>query len=104
MVVAEKVSLPLRRLLARALPAGAKQRIKRMLGLPLRPLHADWAIVAAAGPVEGPHVVLDVGAHHGWFLHCWKDWCPAAEIHAFEPAIEAFECMTRLYGNTPGVY
>jgi FkbM family methyltransferase len=55
------------------------------------------------GPVERRHVVLDVGAHEGWFFHCWKDWCPAAVIHAFEPAPEAFANVTRHYGGQPDI-
>jgi FkbM family methyltransferase len=48
--------------------------------------------------------VLDVGAHHGWFFHCWLDWCPQAEVHAFEPTLESFERMRALYGDDPRVH
>ena len=67
-------------------------------------LHSDWKILEAIGPVERPHVVIDAGAHEGWFFHCWKDWCSQAEIHAFEPAIEAFERAKSLYGSDPSIH
>jgi FkbM family methyltransferase len=88
--------------LRRLVPAGAKQRIKRRLGMPLTRLDDDWKILERIGPVERPHVMLDVGAHEGWFLHCWKDWCPAATIHAFEPAAEAWQKSKELYGGAHG--
>jgi FkbM family methyltransferase len=70
-----------------------------MLGLPITFLHPDWDVLAPAGPVHAPHVILDVGAHHGWFFHCWLDWCPQAEVHAFEPTAESFAQMQALYGH-----
>jgi FkbM family methyltransferase len=44
-------------------------------------------------------VLLEVGAHGGWFFHCWQDWCPAARVHAFEPYPESFRAMRELYGH-----
>jgi len=82
--------------LRRALPAPFKRAIKRRLGMPQTRLHRDWAILEPIGPVMRPHVIFDVGAHEGWFFHCWKDWCPLAEVHAFEPADEAFQ-RSRMY-------
>jgi FkbM family methyltransferase len=76
-----------------------KQRVKQSLGRPLTHLHADWSILEVIGPVQRKHVLLDVGAHHGWFFHCWQDWCPSARVIAFEPFAESFETMQRLYGN-----
>jgi FkbM family methyltransferase len=84
--------------LRRAVPAPLKRAIKRRLGMPLTRLHRDWAILEPIGPVARPHVIFDVGAHEGWFFHCWTDWCPAAEVHAFEPAEEAFS-RSRMYEN-----
>lgn len=89
----------LRSVLARSV----KQRLKAVAGLPPSRLHPDWAILRHAGPVREPHVVLDVGARNGWFFHCWKDWCPAAEIHAFEPDPEAAERLSRKYAKDPRV-
>src|SRR5947207_12820694 len=88
----------------RALPSRFKRAIKSRLGMPMTRLHSDWKILEAIGPVERPHVVIDAGAHEGWFFHCWKDWCPQAEIHAFEPAIEAFERAKSLYRSDPALH
>ena len=85
------------------MPPRLKKAIKRRLGMPMTRLHRDWKILEPIGPVERPHVVFDVGAHEGWFFHCWKDWCPSAEIHAFEPAAEAFERSRALYGGDPSI-
>lgn len=90
---------PLRRIVPRAW----KSAIKRRLGMPLRRLQDDWKILEVIGPRETPHVVYDVGAHEGWFLHSWKDWCPQASIHAFEPAVEAYEKSRELYGGDPSL-
>jgi FkbM family methyltransferase len=81
------------------LPAGVKRRLKRLLGRPETRLHPDWSIVAPAGPVTTPHTIFDVGAHEGWFFHCWKDWCPAARVHAFEPSHEPLERARTLYAD-----
>jgi len=91
---------PIRRIVPRAV----KDAVKRRLGRPLTRLQPDWKILEVIGPVERPHVVFDVGAHEGWFLHSWKDWCPAAEIHAFEPAIEAYERCAASYGGDPSIH
>lgn len=90
---------PLRRLL----PQSAKNAVKRILGRPVTFLQPDWKMLEIIGPVARPHVVFDVGAHEGWFLHSWKDWCPAAEIHAFEPAVEAFTNARNWYGKDPSL-
>lgn len=87
----------------RAVPARVKRAIKRRLGMPLTRLHPDWKILEAIGPVDRPHVVIDAGSHEGWFFHCWKDWCPPARIHAFEPSIEAYERSRELYGADPSI-
>ena len=84
-------------------PAPLKRRFKRMLRIPENRLHSDWATLGVIGPLTEQHVVLDIGAHHGWFFHCWQDWCPRAEIHAFEPYPESFETSRRLYGDDPRV-
>lgn len=72
--------------------------IKNLLGIPPTRLHPDWAILQSIGPVSQQHLVLDIGAHHGWFFHCWQDWCPAANVIAFEPFAESFKAMNALYG------
>jgi FkbM family methyltransferase len=87
----------------RAMPGRLKGPLKRLLGIPATRLHPDWAILAPIGPVEGDHLILDVGSHRGWFFHCWKDWCPGARIQAFEPALEAYEESVRLYGGDPSI-
>ncbi|HUP61196.1 MAG TPA: FkbM family methyltransferase [Thermoanaerobaculia bacterium] len=91
---------PIRRIVPRAW----KDALKRRLGRPLTRLQPDWKILEAIGPVDRAHVVFDVGAHEGWFLHSWKDWCPRAEIHAFEPAVEAYEKSVELYGSDPSLH
>lgn len=91
---------PIRRLV----PQAWKTALKRRLGKPLTRLHDDWKILTPIGPVYRPHTIFDVGAHTGWFFHCWKDWCPDAEVHAFEPAIEAHEKSRALYGGDPKIH
>lgn len=88
----------------RIVPRRWKEALKRRLGKPLTRLQKDWKILEVIGPVERPHVVFDVGAHEGWFLHSWKDWCPQAEIHAFEPAVEAFDRGIELYGGDASLH
>jgi FkbM family methyltransferase len=83
----------------RLVPRSLKQRTRRLFGLPQTRLHRDWSVLGIIGPVDTEHVVLDIGAHHGWFFHCWQDWCPTALIHAFEPYPESFDTMRRLYGS-----
>ena len=90
--------------LRRILPRRWKDAIKRRIGKPLTRLQPDWKILEVIGPVERPHVVFDVGAHDGWFLHSWKDWCPQAEIHAFDPAVEAYEKSKELYDGDPSLH
>lgn len=92
------------RLGAAMLPEFARRHIKAVLGWPQTRLHDDWNVLRSIGPVYRPHVVLDVGAHHGWFFHCWQDWCPQAEVYAFEPTEASFDTMTRLYGTDPRVH
>jgi FkbM family methyltransferase len=85
----------------RAVPQSLKNQLKRMLGLPLSRLHPDWRILIPIGPIYRRHTILDIGSHHGWFFHCWKDWCPNAVIHAFEPREEAALRSIELYGDDP---
>lgn len=85
-------------LVRRVLPQRARTSIKRALGLQTTRLDDDWSILRCIGPLERPHVVLDVGAHHGWFFHCWQDWCPAARVYAFEPFPESYAAMAKQYG------
>ena len=72
--------------------------------MPATRLNPAWRMLEEIGPQEGRHTVLDVGAHHGWFFHCWLDWCPNAEVHAFEPSAEAFDRMDTLYGGDRRVH
>jgi FkbM family methyltransferase len=88
----------------RFMPVAIKRNLKRWLGLPLTRLHDDWRILDPIGPVNRPHVLLDIGAHHGWFFHCWQDWCPNAEVHAFEPYKESLAQAEKLYGSDPRVH
>ena len=88
----------------RIVPERLKRALKRRLGMPMTRLHDDWQILEPIGPVESSHVVIDAGSNHGWFFHCWKDWCPSAIVHAFEPSIEAYEISRKLYGADPGVH
>ncbi len=90
--------------LRRTIPQKTKNRIKQRFGLPLTKLHRDWQVLDCVGPLDAPHVVLDVGAHHGWFFHCWLDWCPEAEVYAFEPTPKSFNRMFELYGHDPRVH
>jgi FkbM family methyltransferase len=87
----------------RTVPGSLKSPLKKALGLQQTRLHADWSILLPIGPIYREHVVLDVGAHHGWFFHCWQDWCPDAHVHAFEPYPESFEAMRKVYGSDPRV-
>lgn len=87
----------------RSIPPVIKTQIKKVLGLPLTRLHPDWEVMRLIGPIESDHLVIDVGAHTGWFFHCWLDWCPSARIVAFEPTAESFLKATELYGADPRV-
>lgn len=82
----------------RLLPHALKIQIKKALGLPLTRLHSDWEVLHLIGPIASEHLIIDVGAHAGWFFHCWLDWCPQARIVAFEPTAESFQKATELYG------
>ena len=85
------------------LPKPLKQALKRLLGRPLTALHTDWAILSLIGPVNGDHVVLDLGARNGWFFQCWREWCPRAQVHAFEPDAAAFSDLHSKYADEPAV-
>ena len=74
-------------------------RLLRTLRLSKPQIHEDWKILAQIPRPDGHHVVLDVGAHHGWFLRWWKAWCPSAEIHAFEPAEAAAQYLRRTFSG-----
>lgn len=90
---------PLRRLT----PDAWKRPLKRRLGIPETRLHPDWSLLAPIGPLRRPHTLLDVGAHSGWFFHCWLDWCPEARVHAFEPFPASCSNCRALYGQDPRV-
>ena len=90
-------------ILRHLIPQSVRTHLKKALGLPTTRLHPDWEILRPIGPRESPHLVLDVGAHHGWFFHCWLDWCPRAEVYAFEPTAESFRRASELYGADPRV-
>ena len=91
-------------LIKRLVPAPVKQRIKAALGMAPSRLNPEWEVLTPIGPVLAPHVMLDIGAHHGWFFHCWLDWCPQAQVHAFEPFPASFDICKGLYGNDPRVH
>jgi FkbM family methyltransferase len=90
-------------MIRRLVPASIRRRAKQALGIPLTRLHPDWEVLRLIGPVDKAHVVLDAGAHHGWFFHCWLDWCPKGRIYAFEPTEESFRQAHKLYGADPRV-
>ncbi|MEB3199687.1 MAG: FkbM family methyltransferase [Synechococcaceae cyanobacterium] len=90
---------PIRRLM----PSAWKQPLKRRLGLPETRLHPDWSFLEPIGPYRSPHTILDIGAHSGWFFHCWLDWCPEARVHAFEPYPASYQRACELYGQDPRV-
>ena len=89
--------------LKQKIPSSIKNPLKKVLGLPPTRLNPDWEILRPIGPQESPHLVLDVGAHHGWFFHCWLDWCPQAQVVAFEPTAESFQRASELYSADPRV-
>jgi FkbM family methyltransferase len=93
----------LRSQVGRLLPQSLKDRVKTSLGLPLGFLHDDWRILAGVGQTTGPHVVLDVGAYHGWFAHCWLNWCRGGVVYAFEPTPASFATLCKLYGHDPRI-
>lgn len=88
----------------RRIPTWIKTRLKKRLGLPVTTLHADWRILAPIGPVFERHVLIDAGSHHGWFFHCWKNWCPGAVVHAFDAEPSAAARSLELYGADPDVH
>jgi len=102
-MLASLVEMLVRRPLRRVVSPQRRGQIKSFLGLPKTVLHADWHILSTIGPPEEPHVVFDIGAHHGWFFHCWLDWCPNAEVHAFEPFPPSYQAILRQYGVDPRV-
>src|SRR5262249_1735310 len=83
----------------RQIPLSIKAPVKHWLGLSPTRLHKDWTVLLPIGPNYSDHVVIDVGAHEGWFFHCWLDWCPNAKVHAFEPYSESYEMARKLYGQ-----
>src|SRR5262245_33808049 len=85
--------------LKRRIPSSIKAPIKHWLGLPPTRLHKDWSMLLPIGPNSSDHVIIDVGAHEGWFFHCWLDWCPRAVVHAYEPYSESYEMARKLYGQ-----
>lgn len=93
----------MRNTLLKLLPRPVHSQIKKALGLDATRLHPDWEVLRLIGPLNESHVVLDAGAHHGWFFHCWLDWCPKAEVFAFEPTEESFRRASQLYGSDPRV-
>lgn len=88
----------------RLFPRRLKTAIKQRLGMPLTRLHPDWKILGPIGPVIERHVILDAGSHHGWFFHCWKDWCPSAVVHAFDADAESVARSRELYGSDPDIH
>ena len=88
----------------RKIPFSTKARIKNWLGLPPTRLNKEWSILSPIGPNYSDHVVIDIGAHHGWFFHCWLDWCPDAKVHALEPYKESYEIAHELYGQDKRVH
>jgi len=90
-------------LLRRHLPYQFKQTVKQMLGLPLTTLHADWSMLEPVGRADQPHTVFDLGARNGWFFSCWKDFCPNAVVHAFEPDQAAYKRLVERYKDDNAV-
>ena len=88
----------------RLVPPSVKQPLKKALGFPETRLHPHWDILSVIGPNYNEHVVIDVGAHTGWFFHCWLDWCPNAQVHAFEPYPASFDAAVKNYGADPRVH
>lgn len=94
----------IQKFVGKVLPSSFKDQIKRALGLPPTRLHPHWEVLRPIGPMNDAHIVIDVGAHHGWFFHCWLDWCPRAEVSAFEPTRESYIRANELYGADPRVH
>jgi FkbM family methyltransferase len=91
-------------LVRRLMPRRLKNALKARLGMPMTRLHPDWKILDPIGPVTERHTIIDAGSHHGWFFHCWKDWCPSAVVHAFDADPEAVAKSRELYGSDPDVH
>ena len=89
--------------LRRVLPSNVKIFAKTLFGMPLSKIHSDWAILSGAGPESESHIVFDLGARNGWFLMCWKDWCPNARIHAFEPDHIAYQALKAAFSNDESI-
>lgn len=85
------------------LPKSLKQGVKKVLGMPAARVHPDWSILTDIGPVDGNHIVLDLGSRNGWFIDCWRDWCPQAQVHAFEPDHPAAQSLIQRFANDQGV-
>lgn len=85
------------------LPTGLRQRLKTLLGRPNR-LDPDWEILAHVGPVTTPHIVFDVGAFRGYFIHSWRKWCPSAELHAFEPTPASYRNLVASWSHDPLIH
>ena len=90
-------------LLRQLLPYRYKQGIKRLLGLPSARLHDDWKLLEMLGKQDDSHIIFDLGAHNGWFTHCWLDWCPLAEVHAFEPYHPAYKKLSLKFNQNDNV-
>jgi FkbM family methyltransferase len=90
-------------MIRRSVPPSIKQPLKKILGVSQTRLHPHWRILSVMGPNYGEHVIVDVGAHSGWFFHCWLDWCPRAQVHAFEPYPPSFDAASKNYGADPRV-
>lgn len=44
-------------------------------------------------------MILDVGAHHGNFVHKFKMYSPIAEVHAFEPFPKSFQALSERFAG-----
>lgn len=84
------------------LPFETRRNLKKALGIPLR-IDPDWDLLQPLGPREDEHVVLDVGAFKGYFIKCWKKFCPKARFHCFEPTPHTFQKLQELYGDQPDI-
>jgi FkbM family methyltransferase len=83
----------------RSLARTVKHSVKKALGIPVRRLHPDWRLLEQTGPVEGEHLVIDVGCFQGWFADCWDKWCPRTQIHAFEPTRDRYENLRKQFAG-----
>lgn len=84
-------------------PGSLKQTAKNILGI--KPtVDPDWQILQHVGPVDEPHVVFDVGAYRGYFIHCWRKWCPKATVHAFEPTPASYAMLKEGFASTENIH